>query len=288
MSLGRTLEENQVSSEVRRIYADIRTSFDLPFVPTIFKVLAARPEYLRAMWTDLSHVARAREFHSAAQAVEEYARSLVISPGWRFGDQQKILAAQKFSLDDMEALSLLPGVFTRSLAQMALFARLMQRGYAGGQRGRVSEGRQASAMARLVTLNVPSDGDAGLRVWLLYSDIKKTTGLKTVLSLFRILSPYPGYLAATWMDCKKLLRAPEFLHAAEQMGKRISGLLIGLPVKDHRSARGLASDQWEEIEELVDRSARLFPQFALLATVWQRSFAQTSFHERPAPAKTAV
>jgi halocarboxylic acid dehydrogenase DehI len=279
MSLNRALEDQQVGADLRRLFADIRTSLDLPFVPTVFRVLAAHPEYLKPAWSDLSHVARSREFHAAARALEEYALSLVLEPGWRFGDQQKALAGQKFSLDDMESLSQLASVFTRSLAQVSLIARLMQRGYGGGQKGRVSEARQASALSRLVTFNIPNERDAGMRVWLLYSDIKKTTGLKHVTSLFRALSPYPGYLAATWVDAKKLLPRPDFLHARDQMARRISSLVVGLPVNDHRSSvRGLTAEQWQNVEELIDSTARFTPQMALIATVWQRSFPQYS-HE---------
>ena len=282
MLLNRTYEEHQVGPELRRIYGDIRTGFDLPLVPTIFKLSAANPEYLKAMWSDLGHVARSKEFHAAASALEEYARSLVIGAGWRFGDQQKILAAQRFSLDDMEAMSLLPGLFTRMLAQVSIFSRLMQRGYGGGQKGRVSETKQAAALSRLLTVNVPNEREAGLRVWLLYSDIKRTTGTKSVTSMFRVLAPYPGYLAAFWTETKRLLSNPQFLHARDQMTKRVSSLVVGLPVKDHRSiARGVAPDVWRDIEETIDAYTRALPQFALIATVWQRSFPQFAFDETP-------
>lgn len=288
MTLNRTYEEDQVGPELRRIYSEIRTSFDLPLVPTVFKLSAARPEYLKAMWADLAHVARSKEFHAAARALEEYARSLVIGTGWRFSDQQKSLAAQKFSLDDMEAMSLLPGVFTRMLAQVSLFSRLMQRGYAGGQKGRVSDARQASALSRLLTINVPSEREAGLRVWLLYSDIKRSTGLKVVTSMFRVLAPYPGYLAAFWMHAKRLLTDPQFLHARDQMAKRISALIVGLPVRDHRAnARAVGPEEWRDIEETIDSYVRALPQFALIATVWQRSFPQYAYDESPARIETA-
>ncbi len=275
MSLNRALEDEHVGGDLRRLFADIRTSLDLPFVPTVFRLLAGQPGYLKPVWSDLSHVARSREFHAAARALEEYALSLVLEPGWRFGDQQKVLAAQKFSLDDMEALSQLAAVFTRSLTQMSLLTRLMQRGYGGGQKGRVSEARQASALSRLVTFNIPSERDAGMRVWLLYSEIKRTTGLRHVTSLFRALSPYPGYLAATWVDAKKLLTRPDFLRARDQMSRRISSLMVGVPVKDHRSAvRDLTAHEWRGIEEIIDSTARFMPPMALIATVWQRSFPQ--------------
>jgi hypothetical protein len=156
---------------------------------------------------------------------------------------------------------------------MLLFTRLMQRGYAGGQRGRVSAGKQASALARLVTVHVPNESEAGLRVWLIYSDIRRTTGSKNVCSLYRALSPFPGYLASVWMDSKKLLHDPGLKQAGEQVVPRASGLVIGLPVRDHRAlGKEISADQWREIEELVDGAVKMQPQFALIGAIWQRSF----------------
>lgn len=274
MALTRAFEEHEVPPELKRIYLEIRTGFDLPFVPTVFKLLAARPEYLKLVWSDLGQVARSKEFHVAARALEEFVRSLAIKGGWQFCDQEKVLAAQKFSLDDIQAMASLPPIFTRTLCQMAIFTRLMQRGYAGGQRGRVSEARLASALSRMLSLNVPNERDSGLRVWLIYSDIKKTTNARTVLSMFRLLSPFPGYLASVWLDSKKALADPSFLQARDSLAKRVTALLVGLPVKDHRGAgKALTTADWSEIEETVDGFARLLPQFALLSAVWQRSFA---------------
>jgi hypothetical protein len=274
MPLTRAFEEQELPPELRRIYGEVRASLDLPFVPTLFKVLAGSPDYFKLMWDDLGRVARSREFHAATRALEEFVRSLAVQGGWRFSDPRRVLAAQKFSADDMEVIAELPPVFVRTFCQMSLFTRLLQRGYAGGQRGRVSEVRQASAFARIMTLNVPNERDAGLRVWLIYSDIKKTTGSRHVLSLFRVLSPFPGYLASVWLDSKKLWADPGFLRARDEVAKRVQGLLIGLPVRDHRSAdKNIDPARWREVEEAVDGIARLQPQFALLAAVWRRSVA---------------
>lgn len=274
MALTRLYEEQELAPELRRIYTEIRCSLDLPFVPSLFKMAAGIPEYLKVMWRDLAPVARSREFHAAGLAMEEFARSLAVSDGWRFSDQQRVLAEQKFPPDDVEQLAAIVGIFVRALPRMLLFTRLAQRGYSGGQPGRISAGKQVSAMSRLVTLHVPNERDAGLRVWLIYNDIKKTTGgAGHVMSLLRVLSPFPGYLASIWVDAKKVMREDSFLSARDHINKRALGLLNGLPVRDHRAAAGkVTPEQWKEIEEMVDGCARLLPQFALLAAVWQRSF----------------
>src|SRR4029077_8481121 len=118
-----------------------------------------------------------------------------------------------------------------------------------------------------------NEREAGLRVWLIYSDIKKTTGAKNVLSLYRALSPFPSYLASAWLDSKRLLADLSFVTAQEELNRRARALLSGMQVKDHRSLlKDFDPAQWREIEETVDGFALLLPQFVLLTSVWQRSF----------------
>ncbi len=275
MALTRIYEEDEVGPELRRVYGDIRQSLDVPFVPTLFKSAAGVPEYLKIMWDDLGPVTRSREFAAAARALTEFTQSRVITGGWRFADQQRVLAAQKFSQADIEQLASVVALFARTLPKMVLLARLLQRGFGGGQKGRISSNHQVSAVARLVTLHVPSEKEAGLRVWLLYNDIKKSTGTRHVLSLFRALSPFPGYLAAIWLETKKLIAEPSFVRAQEEVSRRGLGVLTGLPVRDHRAAaKNISPEQWHEIERAIDSYVRLAPQFALIAAVWQRSFPQ--------------
>jgi hypothetical protein len=274
MALTRAFEENEVGPEIRRIFAEVRTNFDLPFVPTPFKVLAGAPEYLRLMWHDLGHVACSREFRSAASMLQEFIRSEAISAGWRFGNQERALAEQKISTEDTLVLSGVIGVFSRAFPALTLFLRLMQLGYSGGQNGRVSTAKLAPALSRLITLNVPSEREAGLRVWLLYAEIKSATGDRQVPDLFRALSPFPSYLASAWMDIKRLLKDRDFQHARDEVARRAASLVTGMPVREHRdSARHLNAELWPEVEETVDNYVRLLPLYALLASTWRRSFA---------------
>ncbi len=273
MSLTRAYEEHEVIPELRRLYGNVRTSFDLPFVPTIFKLTAGIPEYLRKIWDDLGPVSRSKEFQAASRAFQELAHSTAVSGGWTFSDQSKMLAAEKFSNADMRVIGGIVSLFHRAMAQGALFARLMQRGYSGGQRGRVSSSKQVSALSQMIHIHVPNERDAGLRVWLIYSEFKKTTGAPAVPGLYRVLSPFPGYLASAWLDSKKLLQDNSFIAAWEDLNRRARALLTGLPVKDHRALlKDMTPAKWREIEETVDCFARILPQFVLLTAVWERSF----------------
>jgi hypothetical protein len=273
MALTRIHEEHEVSSDVAKIFADIRDSFNLPFVPTLFKLSAALPEYLKPMWADLRVVVRSREFHAAARALEELIRSEIIHGGWRMSDQHRVLTGLKFSAEEEDAVGATVGIFAKAIPQMILFGRLMQLGYSGGQRGRISGFKQAGVLARWYTLHVPGERNAGLRAWLIFSDIKRTAGLRSVPTPFRMLAPFPGYLASVWVDTKKLMQQPGFQRACDDLNRRSRAYLRGLPVRDHRRlARGLSNSQWKDIEETVDAFVRGLPMFALSTAVWQRSF----------------
>src|SRR5262249_4483903 len=196
MAVTRGCEEHEVTAEIRRMYSGIRAGFDLPFVPTIFKLAAGIPQYLKAVWKDMESVVCSREFETAGRALQEVAHSAAVRGGWTFSHQPGVLAADKFSNSDIRVIGRHVRLFSPAPAQVGLFARLMQRGCAGGQKGRVTRLKQVSALAQMVRVHIPNEREAGLRVWLIYSDIKKTTGAKSVPSLYRVLSPFPSYLAS--------------------------------------------------------------------------------------------
>lgn len=273
MPLNRILEPNEVSPEIRRIYEEVRVAFDLPYVPSVFKVLAGCPDYLKLVWRDLAPVASSREFLTSATAMEEFIRSQAISGAWRLGDQERLLANQKISTADMPVLAGVVGVFARSLPRMLLFSRLLQRGYSGGQRGRVTAGKESPALSRLITLHIPAEREAGLRTWLIYSDMRRTTGANNVVDMFRVLTPFPSYLAAVWQDSKRCMADSGFQRGRDEIARRSIGLTSGLPVRDHReSGKTITPEQWREVEAAVDGYARHVPLYSLLAWVWRRSF----------------
>lgn len=274
MSLQRALEANELAPGLRPIYEEIRTGLDLPFVPTLFKVAAGNPEYLREMWEDLYEVVCSSEFHEAAEVLAQFINARVIGTSWQFSNQERLLSAQKFSAPDVRMMAGVAATFQRAIPRLAILARLMQRGYSGGQKGRVTVRRTASPVARMITLHIPTEPEASLRTWLIYSEIKRTTGVKHIPSMFRAISPYPGYLASVWVDMKKLFADREFLSARDEVTRRALNLLHGLPVGNHRELlEEFRPEQWREIEQLVDSYSRLLPQFALGAAVWRRSFA---------------
>lgn len=283
MALNRLFEANELSPELGRIYDEVRAAFDLPYVPAMFKLLAGCPEYLRIAWKDLKTVASSREFQTSANAMGEFVRSQAISGAWHLGDQERLLANQKISTADMPVLAGVVGVFARALPRILIFTRLLQRGYSGGQKGRVSAGKESPALSRLITLHIPSEREAGLRTWMIFNDMRRSTGASNVMDMYRVLAPFPGYLAAVWQDSKNVMGDAAFQRSRDQIARRSIGLTSGLPVRDHRElGKTIAPEQWREIEEVVDGYARQLPLYSLLAWVWRRSFSIPSGSRRAA------
>src|SRR3954468_6802163 len=172
MAFTRAWEENDVSRDIKRIYTDARSALNLPYIPTMLKVLANQPEYLKAAWNDVGPVVRSKEFHSAALALEEYVYSLVVAGGWKFNEQRRELQDQRFSVEDTIFVADAVAIFAHGLPQILLLARLLQAGRRGGRRPQVGHLNETSMIAQALSIHVPNEREAGLRSWLIYNDIK--------------------------------------------------------------------------------------------------------------------
>jgi alkylhydroperoxidase/carboxymuconolactone decarboxylase family protein YurZ len=50
------IPETEATGTVAAIYADIKTTLGIDFVPNLYKVMAPKPEYLEANWTKVKAV----------------------------------------------------------------------------------------------------------------------------------------------------------------------------------------------------------------------------------------
>jgi alkylhydroperoxidase family enzyme len=48
--------EAEATGKVKEIYADIKTALGVDFVPNLYKVMAAKPDYLEANWNKVKAV----------------------------------------------------------------------------------------------------------------------------------------------------------------------------------------------------------------------------------------
>ncbi len=50
------IPEEQATGRVKEIYDDLKTQLGIDFVPNLYKVMAAKPEYLAANWNKVQAV----------------------------------------------------------------------------------------------------------------------------------------------------------------------------------------------------------------------------------------
>src|SRR5258707_13106405 len=100
MAFPRAWEENDVSRDIKGIFMDARSALNLPYIPTLFKVLANSPDYLKLAWNDLAPVIRSKEFHAAGLALQEYIYSVVVAGGVGVNAQRRGLHDQRCSNED--------------------------------------------------------------------------------------------------------------------------------------------------------------------------------------------
>lgn len=65
------ISENEASPQVKEIFADIKSVFDIDFVPFYFQIIAAVPTFLTELWTELRPVVHSADFATLLQTVTD-------------------------------------------------------------------------------------------------------------------------------------------------------------------------------------------------------------------------
>ncbi len=58
MATVKMVSEEEATGRVKQIYAEIMETYDIDFVPNMFKVMAHRPVFLEAQWKKINAVMR--------------------------------------------------------------------------------------------------------------------------------------------------------------------------------------------------------------------------------------
>ena len=53
MAIIRLMEESEATGKVKTVFDEIKATLEVPFVPQLFRALAAKPEQLEAVWTQV-------------------------------------------------------------------------------------------------------------------------------------------------------------------------------------------------------------------------------------------
>ena len=56
MAIIRLVDESQATGRVKEIFEEIKQTFGLPFVPQLFRALAAKPDQLESVWKQVKNL----------------------------------------------------------------------------------------------------------------------------------------------------------------------------------------------------------------------------------------
>jgi len=97
MSIVQLVDENSDHPVVRRVFADIKATKKIAFIPNIWRALATHPEHLELCWTRLKAIMRPGKVDLLTKEIVAFAVSA--TNGCRYCINSHSAAVQKLGLD---------------------------------------------------------------------------------------------------------------------------------------------------------------------------------------------
>lgn len=215
---------------VREIYDDIQTVLRVPFVNTLFRVMANDAEYLDRSWRYLRPIANSRSFEAATSKLRMTTRSRL-----------HIRAARSdwSSLGDLDRA----GAFTESidyvlpklmLIAMALDGVPAAEEWDGG--GEIPAG--VAQGAEKVPMVPPKEEVQNLS--RVFDDIRGHHGHPQVATYYRALGQWPDLLNRIWTDLRDHIGSEAYLDARSDLIEKAQALARTLPQGDLDTPHDLA------------------------------------------------
>ncbi|PIQ83064.1 MAG: hypothetical protein COV76_00550 [Candidatus Omnitrophica bacterium CG11_big_fil_rev_8_21_14_0_20_64_10] len=119
----RLVEEKEAAGSIKKIFEEVKRTLQLPFVPKIFRALAAAPDRLEAVWGELREQVGSghldlRSKGVAAFAVSEAMESAYFSP--IYASALKRLGVRDEELEEIRRLAALLKQLNRTAADWKL------------------------------------------------------------------------------------------------------------------------------------------------------------------------
>src|SRR2546427_11000264 len=98
MATVKLVNENSDHPIVKRVFADIKATKKIDFVPTIWRALASHPEHLELCWTRLKAIMRSGKVDSLTKEI--IALAVSVTNSCRYCINSHTAATQKLGLDN--------------------------------------------------------------------------------------------------------------------------------------------------------------------------------------------
>jgi hypothetical protein len=253
-SASEVLEE-YAEGDIKGIFDDIKKTFRVPVVNTVFGALATEPDYLRVAWRQLHTNAQTVYFESRADDIRQFA---VISMS-EIGELRT--PASDASVEGV--LNVFHYVGAKLLLAIAALRSSML-----GQLPRAAilpaaEKRQVlpGIASDMPTIEMVHTDTRDERLQRIFGDIKSTSPAGVVSSEYRAMAKWPDYLEGAWSAVKPRMSTVGYLRATRQLRWMADEAVLGLPFRVETTPHtlrhaGLSEKQIDHVRTMLDQFYR--------------------------------
>ena len=261
---------------VRLIYEDIRNTLRVPFVNTIFRVLATYPTYLSFVWSQLGPYLRKRSMERAADELRTGSAlgplleevGAPVPPGWAtLGDLERIRPFTDAMHYVAPKLLLVATAFDDELLDHdASDADDRADEDTGVPLGWIPIGPAEG----MISLPLLAPREATVRVQTLFEAITRRHGHPLVATYYRALATWPPFLKVVWDYLEPLVSSAAYARHKEDVINRALHVVrrLSLPRTGTATAFGVSEAELADIRAILAVfRLRLIPDLLLDVTL---------------------
>jgi hypothetical protein len=219
---GSAVLEEEATGDIKGIFEDIKKTFRVPFVSSVFRELASRPDYLRVAWRQLHTNAQTVYFERSADEL----RTLVVERVAAMAD------APSCPDDARSAVKLLHYLNPRLLIAVAAL-----RAATSGERPKLvdlpaGDKRQIAAEVpdQEGSLSMVDPVTAGERVQHVFQEMRSALG-DSLPDDALVLAVWPEYLETAWSALGGLVNSPSYLQLQRELRLFCEDTVLAFPFR---------------------------------------------------------
>ena len=234
------MPEYAVEGRRAQWYAEMKTSFQVPWMGVVTMAYAHYPAFFAELWRGLKPICESKAFVDAQQSnrryVEREVRGLAPKPLVR------TLSELGYAPREIQDIREMVEIFSHGNQPYlitALLARLLIEGTEMGNGGNVDrfEGRHAPEFQVPFVLMEGHHADQPTRD--IYEDVKYILGLPFVNTDYRALARWPSYWGAAWADLRQVAGRSQHKAICQTLHNRI----LNQALNELPNPEGLTSDR---------------------------------------------
>jgi len=237
---GAAVLEEEATGDIKGIFEDLKKTFRVPFVSSVFRELAARPDYLSVAWRQLHTNAQTAYFERSADELREFAVEAVSS----------VADPPSGCPDDAQiAIKIFHYVNPKLLIGIAAL-----RAATTGERPKLEDlpaddKRQiASGVPDGVSLSLVDADTDDERVQRTFEAIRSRSGTPVMNDDALALAAWPEFLETSWNALQGLVDGSDFTRLQRELRLRCEEIVVAFPFRMDLSAHTLRNSGLSEAD----------------------------------------